>query len=311
MEFWESKLGAVLGLALLVWVLVIGVTGVRVHLATHPERDAGTGIDFDSMHVRVDQVRFPSVDGVDLAGWTIEGDGVKPPVILCHDLGSSKSSLVPLGMELNRRGFTVLMFDFRAHGESEGTVTTLGLDEKRDVLGAADYVTRRLGREPARLGVYGAGMGAHAAVLAAVDRPRLGVLVLDGLYPDASHPLARKVFAGWNTGMRRLGFLSDGLFALMTRTRIGTHRAADALPGLLGRDLLLLAPANDPRLTVEIQRMVQSIPEQRNADGNMVVLPASHGDGLYGEALERHRRQVATFFEERLVPAAEAARFAP
>ena len=53
MAFWESKVGALLGLLLLVWVVAIGVAGVRVHLATHPQRHAGDGIDFESMLMRV------------------------------------------------------------------------------------------------------------------------------------------------------------------------------------------------------------------------------------------------------------------
>jgi pimeloyl-ACP methyl ester carboxylesterase len=300
MAFWESKRGAFLGVLLLAWVCLVCVTGARVHLATHPERETGEGINFDSMLMLVDSVRFQAVDGTPLAGWLLEGDGGWPPVLLCHDLGSSKASLVNLGIELHDRGFTVLLIDFRGHGQSQGRSSTLGLDEKRDILGALDFLAQRRGGETGSVGVYGAGMGAHAAVLAAEDRSNLRVLVLDGLYPDASFPLGRKVFAGWEPGQRRLGFLSSGLFAVMNRTRIGDHRAADVLPGLVGRDLLLLAPANDPELTAEIQRMVTTIPEQRNVDGNMVVLPAIHGDGLYGEALERHREQVALFFETRL-----------
>jgi pimeloyl-ACP methyl ester carboxylesterase len=302
MGFWESKLGAFVGVVLLAWVLLVGVVGVRVHFATHPPRELGNEIDFDSMHLRMDEVRFAAVDGTNLSGWMLEGDARRPPIVLCHDVGSSRSALVHLGLELHRRGFPVLLFDFRGHGQSEGDSSTLGLHEKRDVLGAVDFLSRRRGSARFPVGIYGAGMGAHAAVLAAADRPMLRVLVLDGLYPDASHPLARQVFAGWKPGMRRLGFLSNGLFALMKRTRLGDHRAADSLPLLLGRELLLLAPANDPELTAEIQRMLRSIPEQRNADGNMVVVPAAHADGLYGEALQTHRDQVARFFEDRLLP---------
>jgi pimeloyl-ACP methyl ester carboxylesterase len=300
MSFWESKLGALLGVLLLACLLVVSLVGVRVYLATHPERQADEGFDFNSMLMEVDQVQFPAVDGTRLSGWLIEGDAARPPVLLCHDVGSSKASQVSLGIELQRRGFTVLMLDFRGHGQSEGRSSTLGLEEKRDVLGALDFLMERQGREGGRVGVYGVGMGAHAAVLAAVDRPSLRVLVLDALYPDVAGPLARRVFGGWKPGIRSLGFVSSGLFALMHGTRIGEQRAADALPGLLGRDVLLLAPAGDPELTAEIQRMVESIPEQREVDGNMVVLPATQGDALYGEDLDRHREQVARFLDHRL-----------
>jgi pimeloyl-ACP methyl ester carboxylesterase len=204
-------------------------------------------------------------------------------------------------VSLHRQGFGVLLFDFRGHGQSEGKSSTLGLDEKRDVIGAVEFLADREGREPPRVGIYGVGMGAHAAVLAAADRPSLHVLVLDELYPDASYRLSRQVFSGWQAGVRHLSFLPDGLFTLMSGTRIGQHRAADALPGLTGRHLLLLAPVGDPVLLAEMQRMVQSIPEQRDVDGNLVVLPVTGGGGLYGEALEQHNQQVLEFFQERLV----------
>jgi pimeloyl-ACP methyl ester carboxylesterase len=310
MSFWDSKLRALLGVLLLACFFVASIVGVRVYVATHPERQADEGFDFNSMLMRVEQVQFPAVDGTRLAGWLIEGDATRPPVLLCHDLGSSKASQVSLGIELQRRGFTVLMLDFRGHGQSEGRSSTLGLEEKRDILGALDFLAERYEREGGRVGIYGVGMGAHAAVLAAVDRPSLRVLVLDALYPDVSDPLARRVFGGWEPGIRSLAFVSNGLFALMYRTRIGEHRAADALPGLLGRDVLLLAPAGDPELTAEIQRMVESIPDQPEVDGNMVVLPATQGGALYGEDLDRHREQVARFLDHRLgggaLPAAHA-----
>jgi len=300
MSFWESKLGALLSVLLLGWLLVMCVAGVRVHLTTHPERRVAEAIDFDSVMMRVEDVQFPAVDGTRLSGWLIEGAGARPPVVLCHDLGATRASLLNLGIALHDRGFTVLIPDFRGHGASEGDASTLGLDEKRDVLGALDFLIDRQGRPLDRAGIYGVGMGAHAAVLAAADRPALRVLVLDRLYPDAAYPLSRAVFADWEPGIRHLGFLSNGLFALLHRTQIGSHRAADALPGLLGRDLLLLAPAGDPELTAEIQRMVESIPVQAEVDGNMLVIPAARGGDLYGEHLAGHRQQVARFLDARL-----------
>ena len=90
--------------------------------------------------------------------------------------------MLTLGIALQKGGFTVLAFDFRGHGASGGTGSTLGLDEKRDVIGALDYLAAS-GVEARRIGVYGVGMGAHAAVLAAADRPSASVLVLSGLYP--------------------------------------------------------------------------------------------------------------------------------
>ncbi len=303
MSFWESKLGALAACVLLATVLTVGVTGVRVYLATHPSRQAAEAFDFDSLLMRVQQVQFPAVDGVKLAGWVFVGRSDRAPILLCHDLGSSKASLINLAIALHNRGFSVLSFDFRGHGMSEGRASTLGLQEKRDILGALDFIGERWPDAP-HVGIFGVGMGAHAAVLAARDRTTLRVLVLDGLYPDISYPLAQRVFADWQPGVRNFSFLSDSLFALMTRTRIGNHRAEDSLPTLIGRDVLLLAPVGDPELTAGMQRMVGSIPQQPDVDGNLVVLPATQVHGLYGQDLRLHVAQVTEFFESRLDAAA-------
>ena len=303
MAFWESKLGASLGVLLVAWCVVVGVTVLRVQQVTHPPRESGQGIDFESMLLKVQAIKFAATDGVTLAGWMLDAEGGLPPLVLCHDAGSSKASLAGLAIELNRRGFPVLLFDFRGHGESEGGGSTLGIAEKRDVLGAIGWLTRHRGEgEP--VGLYGVGMGAHAAVLAAADRPLVRVLVLDALYPDVSYRLARGVFAGWKPGARHLSFLADGIFGLLRHTPAGEERAADEIGRLVGRDLLLLAPAGDLDLVSEMQQMVALVPNQRDADGSLVVLPATATGGLYGDDAGRHRQEVASFFEARLPSAA-------
>jgi pimeloyl-ACP methyl ester carboxylesterase len=297
MRFWQTKLGAFLGVLLIACLFVVVATGVRVHLMTHPEREREEGIDFEGLMIRAEPVEFPAVDGVPLAGWLLPGDPARPPVLLCHDHGSSKASLLSLAIELHHRGYPVLLFDFRGHGRSGGGRATLGLTEKRDVLGALDYLATRGRAEPRRVGIYAVGTGAHAAVLAAADRPSLRVLVLNRLYPDASYPLARAVFANWEPGVRRLGFLSSGLFALLARERIGEQRAADAMPRLRDRHLLLLAPEEDSSLVAEMQRMVEAVPEHPDADGNLVVVPDGHAGSPAGA---RHYDRIAAFFDERL-----------
>jgi len=273
---------------------------MRVVRQTTPARVAETPIDFESMTVHADDVEFDSADGVRLSGWWIDGEPGRPPVMLCHDFGASKSSLVNVALALNRVGFPVLAFDFRAHGDSQGQRSTLGLREKRDVVGAVDYLSSRQDLDTKRIGVFGVGMGAHAAVLAAADRPAIRVLVLDGLYPDAAWALARGVFRNWGFGVDHLAFFPRGVFVALTGFPGENERAAEVISNLYGRDMLLLAPASDTRLADEMMRMVQSVPEQPDVDGNLVVLPATHADGLYASEMTRYHERVAQFFSDRL-----------
>jgi pimeloyl-ACP methyl ester carboxylesterase len=300
MRFWRSPLGALAVVLLLAAGGGIGATAYQVFRQTAPRRATEAPIDFESMMVRAESVRFPSTDGIDLAGWLIRGAPDRAPIVLCHDLGSSKASLVNVALALSRAGFTVLMFDFRAHGDSAGERSSLGVLEKRDVVGAVDFLGTLEGLETKRIGVFGVGMGAHAAVLAAADRPVLRVLVLDGLYPDASYELARRVYLDWSFAVDHLSFVSGGMLAALNGSAGPEARAADVIGHLLGRDLLFLAPASDTRLADEMMRMYETVPDQADADGNLVVLPATHADGLYASDLTRYHERVAEFFSTRL-----------
>jgi len=292
------------------WRLAAGLAGIglallalaaaRVQWTTSPGGSAEQSFDFEAMSLKVEDVRFRSTDGLALTGWLLPGEPSRSPILLCHDLGQSKADLVDLAIELNGAGFPLLLFDFRGHGGSQAARSTLGLFEKRDILGAVDFLSERKAG-PARFGIYAVGMGAHAAVLAAADRRSLSVLVLDGLYPDASYPLVRRFWEGWPTGVEHLGAVPKVAFALMNGVSADAHRASDMLSGLLGRDILLLAPAGDPTLVAELRRMYGQIPEQREVDGNLEVLPATQSVGLFGKDVERHRERVLEFFRTRLV----------
>jgi pimeloyl-ACP methyl ester carboxylesterase len=213
--------------------------------------------------------------------------------------------MVNLAIELHRAGFPVLAFDFRGHGGSGGGPSTLGLDEKRDVLGAIDFLADELGAPLREVGIYGVGMGAHAAVLAATDRRSIRVLVLDGLYPAVFYPLLDQVFGDWSLGRERLGFLPQGIFSILSGTPFASERADAALARLAGRDLLFLAPTGDDALAGEIRRMYESVPPQPDADGNLVLLPATQSQGLSGAHRDDHQRRVSAFFAERLRPPAQ------
>jgi len=47
--------------------------------------------------------------------------------------------------------------------------------------------------------------------------------------------------------------------------------------------------------------MVKKIPDQIDSDGNLVVVPATLGEGLYGEQLGRYHERVTGFFSARLL----------
>lgn len=301
MGWFKSVPGVVAGLAMAGVLAVVGWVGVRTWSAAHPSpRDRAVGEVALSL-VAVEEVQFRSADGLTLRGWLFEGSPNRPPIVLCHGLRDGQAGVLDLAVALQKEGFTVLTFDFRGSGRSDGRGVGFGVAERADVLGAVDFLaTRNLGAAPPRIGVYGVGTGAHAAVLAARDRPAMSVLVLDGLVPDGSWPLVREVFGAWKFGCERLAFLPKWIYAAFAHTDLDDRRAADVLPVLSGRRVLLLAPAASPELAGVARQMYDSVPEGASAERNLLVVPRT-GEGTWrGEDARRVHDRIATFFRERL-----------
>ena len=143
MRFWRSRLGILVLLCIVAMAALAMWTVLGVHRATVPVRQVQALPDFESMQIGVEQVEFPSADGIELSGWWMPGNEGMPPVLLCHDRHSSKRSMLNLAIALRAEGFAVLMFDFRGHGESAGDRSSLGVLEKRDVTGALDWLAKR------------------------------------------------------------------------------------------------------------------------------------------------------------------------
>jgi hypothetical protein len=99
--------------------------------------------------------------------------------------------------------------------------------------------------------------------------------VLDGVYPDSAFPLSRGVFPRSAWARRGLGFLTNWAYFAVHGVSARSQRAADRVEALRGTHVLMLAPASDSELIDAMRAMVQRIPEQIDADGNLVVIPAT------------------------------------
>jgi alpha-beta hydrolase superfamily lysophospholipase len=147
-------------------------------------------------------------DGIELAvrSWSASGEP-RASVVLVHGLAATKDNpeLVAVATALQERGFNVLAYDARGHGESTG-ICTLGDDERYDVAAAVEHVRH----DGLPLVVVGASMGGIAVLRYAADDPTLAGVV------TVSSP------ADWR--LHR----SPGTIALagMIRTRLGRAFAA-------------------------------------------------------------------------------------
>jgi alpha-beta hydrolase superfamily lysophospholipase len=114
-------------------------------------------------------------DGVALAArsWSASG-APRASVVLVHGLAATKDNpeLVAVAVALQERGFDVLAYDARGHGESGG-ICTLGDLERHDVAAAVAHANT----SGLPVVVVGASMGGIAVLRYAADDPSLAGVV--------------------------------------------------------------------------------------------------------------------------------------
>jgi pimeloyl-ACP methyl ester carboxylesterase len=137
-------------------------------------------LNFD---LKAEKVNFLSRDGLQLFGWFLQGEK-QPVVILLHGLGATSLSMSYQARLLQKAGYNVLMFDFRAHGDSQGDTIT-GTMEVNDIYGALDYLASRPDVDANRVGILGVSYGAAIGLYAASQIPAIKAVILESIGPAA------------------------------------------------------------------------------------------------------------------------------
>lgn len=272
-----------------------GGAGALLYVVTHPPRDE-TRIDPADLLLRAEDVTFRSTDGVLLSGWLVKGAPRSPVIILCHDLGGSRSTLLGSAVSLNRAGYPLLVFDFRGHGESAGSGADLGASEKRDIEGAVAFLKSRDDVDNGRFGLWGIGMGAYAGALAALDDPAIVALALDSIYPDESAQLDRLVRVKVPPALRFLMPALRVCYGPYLALRSKTPSLASSLGGLAGRDILLIAATDPADRYQEEKAIYAALPEGPKGGKNLLELKASVVTGLYAEDKKTYDSAIVRFF---------------
>lgn len=217
-----------------------------------------------------EEVCFPARDGVRLRGWWIPADEPRAIAILCHGYLMNRCEPLPIARHLHPHGFHCLVFDFRASGKSEGRLCTIGDMERLDVLGAVDFA---LGKAPnLPVVVYGASMGAVAAILAAADDERIWAVVADSGYARLSDAIRDWWRGSLGAGVAWL--LKPSLWIGMLITRRSPYRVApeEQIGKIAPRPVLIIHGTHDPLITPRhAERLYRAAGEPRTlwwADGS-------------------------------------------
>jgi alpha-beta hydrolase superfamily lysophospholipase len=142
-------------------------------------------------------VQFSSESGSTIHGWFIPGKKGMGAIALMHGVRANRLSMLDRARFLSHAGYTVLLFDFHAHGESEGKHITFGYLESKDAQAAVSFLRSNAPGE--KIGLIGVSMGGASALLAS---PPLDVnaMVLEMVYPSIKQAISNRLsmrLGGW------------------------------------------------------------------------------------------------------------------
>ena len=135
-------------------------------------------------------LRIPRPDGGSIAAWFASGDARRGGVLLLHGIRTDRRQMLDRARFLFAAGYSVLLIDLQAHGETPGQQITFGYRESFDVDAAVNYFNDRLGGRP--IGVIGASLGGAAALLgeSPVDAD---AVVLEGVYSSIEQAVGNRI----------------------------------------------------------------------------------------------------------------------
>ena len=268
-------------------VSIIVASALELNNVLHPPRTIPQGKTLRKFKIHYQPVDLLTDDGIRLAAWyTPPKNGAV--ILLAHGYGNKRPEWVYA--LLAKKKYGVLAWDARAHGESEGDISTIGYMEVLDVKAALEYA--RAQPDVEHIGAWGGSMGGATIIRAAAQFPQIEALFIDSSFTSLEeefnylvpypviNPVAKFIItAGTGFTLDHVNPLDD-IARISPRPVYIVHSTADIVaPPDAGQKLF--TAAGEPRF----------LWEKDNVPHQMIYLDNPH----------RYQRRLLGFFDEWLL----------
>ncbi len=236
-------------------------------------------------------------DGLTLRGWYHPTEERRHLVILVHGMWSSWHEMAGLGRDLHRRGYDVLLFDLRGHGQSDPSRLFMGRRERGDLRAVLKWAKRE-GFPPDRIGWVGFSLGGSTLLMEAAQNPNIRVAVIDSPYGNLPELLDDQLTKYSNLPR----FFNPGI---LTAAHLAYGVRTDDLIPIRSarkwgnRPLLLIHGEADTTVPV---RQARLLAQAAGASCQTMMFPGVEHTEAYRENPARYVKRVDLFLHQNLTP---------
>ena len=274
----ERTIGVAIAIVFGCVAFVLALRWLESSMTFHPVRVASN--EQLVTPAAAENVWFNSSDGTRLHGWFFSHKNQEEvaTIVYFHGNGGNISNVGWVGQWFVKRGFNILLFDYRGYGASGGAAgSEAGLYADGDA--AVAFVINEKGARPQDIVLYGQSLGT-AVVADVASRREVGAVILESGFSSASSVASEALpwLPRWLHFLSRNRFESARKLATVKAPILIAHGDTDPIiPATEAR--LLFAAANEPKL--------------------LLILP-SGGHNLFGSLGDQYFSQVEQFIRQSL-----------
>lgn len=250
-----------------------------------------TQVDYES-------VQFPTRNNRMLEGWWLPRPNTRRAVICVSGYRGKKEDMLGISSYLWRKGYNVLLFDFRAHGINrlQEEMATLGHTELEDMQAAIGYVRQRM--EKPLIALLGGSMGAAVCLVAGARDPEIKAVWADSAFTSQHFVISYT----WKNVTKVPPYpvvpLAERIFAHHTGYKWQDFAPINEVAKLANRPVFFVHGTGDVTVPVECAYQLY------NAKPGWKQLWIEEGVGhcgIYFKYREEYSQRVLNFLEQNLV----------
>ncbi len=271
----------------IVTIIALYVAGSKLSAPVH--RSAGQ-LPKD---LNAENISFESAGKKSIKGWLVRSHKQCGAVVLMHGIRGNRRSMTDRAKFLHANGYSVLLFDFQAHGESQGDHITFGYSESRDARAAVNFMRSEYPLQP--VAVIGQSLGAASCLIG--DSPiNADALILESVYPTIEEALANRL----EIYLGKFGRYLTKIFVVQLQWRFDIDPAElRPIEGIkkIRCPVLIAGGGADRRTTLsETKRIYKAAPEPKEL---WIIQNAGHAD-LHSFAKQEYEERILGFLRKYL-----------